>query len=189
MNEHLAELRYQILEPYIPEGFVGGEIGVFKGHFSRVLLRKKPKKLYLVDPWYRVGNSWTWVKGQNPSTLDAFNEIMRYFDAEIRAGTVVPVPEFSIEFMRIAPMHSFDLLYLDSSHSYADTVAELELARRLLKPNGVLLGDDWHIDPEHRHYGVAKAVLECVDKGEAQMLFSPKELQWGLRYTQLPVIV
>ena len=35
----------------IEEGTVGAEIGVWMGSSSRQFLQKKPKMLYLVDPW------------------------------------------------------------------------------------------------------------------------------------------
>ena len=109
------------MEPYIPEGFVGAEIGVFKGHFSRVLFRKNPKKLYLVDPWYRFGSTWQWVSNQNPSTIDAFNQIMFDFDEEIRSGVIEPIPEYSVEFLKFLPNNHLDFLYLYFSHSYEVT--------------------------------------------------------------------
>jgi hypothetical protein len=35
----------------IRNGDICAEIGVWKGSFSQQLLRKKPKKLHLIDPW------------------------------------------------------------------------------------------------------------------------------------------
>lgn len=183
MNASLAERRYSILQRFIPEHFTGAEIGVFKGHFSKVLLRKRPKKLFLVDPWYRLGAEWHWVKGENASTLDAFNGILHDFDQEIRAGIVVPVVEFSTTFLITAPKGSFDFVYLDSSHSYEETLAELSLVAPLLSQMGVLLGDDWHDDPTHRHYGVARAVNEYTNAGKCQHLFTPSMNQWGVKFT------
>jgi len=40
---------------YVPEGTIGAEVGVFRGHFSELILRRqKPKKLYLIDPWRKL---------------------------------------------------------------------------------------------------------------------------------------
>merc|ERR1711862_814544 len=35
-------------------------------------------------------------------------------------------------------------VYLDSSHTYEETLIETELAWAVLAPGGVMLGDDWH---------------------------------------------
>ena len=182
MNDDLARVRLNILTDYIPEGFIGAEIGVFKGHFSKVLLEKKPEKLFLIDPWYRLSDRWTWVKTENSSTLDAFNNILRDFDPYIRSGTVVPVVDFSRNFLMTAPKASFDFIYIDASHSYSDTFEEILLSQSLLKSDGVLLGDDWHDDPLHRHYGVAKAVKEFIENGICELLFAPIAGQWGVKF-------
>lgn len=180
MNERSAMLRWSIIEKYIPSGGVGAEIGVFKGHLSPHFLTKSPQKMYLVDPWYRLSPTWSWVIGQDNSTLNAFNHITKLFEKEINAGIMVPVVDFSVPFLKGIAPQSLDFVYLDSSHLYEDTVKELEVCLRSLKENGVLLGDDWHDDENHRHYGVAKAVKEAIDKGMYESLFDPEYEQWGL---------
>jgi len=180
MNERSALLRWNIIEKYIPQGGVGAEIGVFKGHLSSYFLKKSLKKIYLVDPWYRLSPTWNWVKNQDNSTLSAFNNIIKIFEKEINAGVVVPVVDFSVPFLSGIKPHSLDFVYLDSSHSYEDTIQELEACQISLKENGILLGDDWHDNESHRHYGVAKAVKEYIEKGVYEPLFDPVYEQWGL---------
>lgn len=182
MDDISAEKRFEILREFIPEGFVGAEIGVFKGHFSKMLLRKNPRKLYLVDPWYRAGAQWLWAKNQDNSTLNAFKKILEVFDKEIRNGVVCPVVDFSENFLNAMEEHSFDLFYLDSSHSYKDTKTELELISLILKPEGVCLGDDWRDDENHRHYGVTKAIKEFIQEGRCKLLFHPVHMQWGVKF-------
>src|SRR5579859_418430 len=37
-------------------GSVGAEVGVFRGHFSEVILSTlSPKKFYMIDPWTKIG--------------------------------------------------------------------------------------------------------------------------------------
>src|SRR2546427_8949634 len=39
----------------LPRGSVGAEIGVWKGDFSKLLLRRvRPSELHLIDPWLHV---------------------------------------------------------------------------------------------------------------------------------------
>src|SRR5438093_2529622 len=43
------------------KGGIGAEIGVFRGHFSDILLEKlRPSKLYLVDHWTLEGSYFDW---------------------------------------------------------------------------------------------------------------------------------
>lgn len=181
MNNDVAAVKFNFLSKYIPDNFIGAEIGVFKGHFSSLLLSKNPRKLFLVDPWYRLSAEWGWVRTENPSTFDAFINIMLDFKKEINEGVVIPVPDFSANFLKCAPLGCFDFVYIDSSHSYEDTLQEISLSIPLLKPGGLILGDDWHDDPSHRHFGVAKAVNKYIDSGELKQVFKPQYMQWGLR--------
>ena len=182
MNDKSAQTRWAIIKDYIQPGSVGVELGVFKGHFSPYLLTAKPRTLFLVDPWYRLGANWRWVKDQDSSTLNAFQEILTRFKTEINSGTAVPVVDFSVPFLNTLSPKSLDFIYLDSSHAYEDTKNEIAAASRVLKDDGVLLGDDWRDDPQHRHYGVAKAVKEYIDAGKCTPLFNPKDCQWGVKF-------
>jgi predicted O-methyltransferase YrrM len=103
------------------------------------------------------------------------------FAQQINARTVVQLPEFRTTFLRSTPDNSLDFIYLDSSHDYENTKMELELCFKALKPGGVLLGDDWHDDPNHRHSGVARAVREVLETGPHTSLFQPKDCQWGVK--------
>lgn len=71
-HEEIAERRRWILR-YAKKGGVGVEFGVFRGHFSVVILREiQPKKLYLVDPWTKLGREYfDW--GEKPEKVDYTN--------------------------------------------------------------------------------------------------------------------
>ena len=51
-----------------------------------------------------------------------------------------------------------------------------------MKPEGIIAGDDWRPDPEHRHHGVYRAVMERLDSG-AYVLVGADEAttQWAIR--------
>ncbi len=51
----------------------------------------------------------------------------------------------------------FDAIYLDTSHDYETVVRQIGQARKLLKPDGILCGDDFLERPE---WGVIRAVNE-----------------------------
>ena len=179
--ERLAAERWRSLQNWVPLRAVGAELGVFKGHLSPYFLTKLPRTLYLVDPWYRLAPTWTWCKSGDPNTYNAFLSILRQFEREINLGQVVPVVDFSVPFLRGLEPHSLDFCYLDSSHSYEGTRDELPAIAGALKSSGLLLGDDWREDQNHRHHGVTRAVREWLDAGRAKILFVDKQ-QWGLRF-------
>ena len=52
---------------------------------------------------------------------------------------------------------AFDAIYLDTSHDYETVVRQIGQARKLLKPDGILCGDDFLERPE---WGVIRAVNE-----------------------------
>ena len=50
-------------------------------------------------------------------------------------------------FLRMLTQKKFgkrpDVIYLDSSHEYEETITELKTALQLVKPKGFITGDDW----------------------------------------------
>ena len=47
----------------LPKGGIGAEIGVFRGHFSDLICSvAQPRKLYLIDPWTNIGETFGWGK-------------------------------------------------------------------------------------------------------------------------------
>lgn len=63
----------------------------------------------------------------------------------------------SIDYMNDSPL-LFDFIYLDTSHDYATVSREIEAARRILAPGGVLAGDDYSAPGSG--WGVDLAVCE-----------------------------
>lgn len=180
MNASSAAQRFNIISKWLPKDAIGVEAGVFKGAFSKELV-KITRKLYLCDPWYRLSPTWNWVTNENNSTYDAFLGIMKDFENEIKAQTVIPVVDFAKNFFLTAPSAYFDFIYLDTAHAYEGTIEELELGIKILKPGGVFCGDDWHDDIHHKHYGVTKAIKEFISHGRCSLLFPPSNLQWCLK--------
>ena len=142
------------------------ELGVFKGRFSEVLLKKtKPKLLYLIDPWYQYEAQWEWASGDK-STINALRNILRKFKKDIESGLVKLYVDSDIDILKRFQSNSLDWAYIDSSHEYEHTSIELGLLCQKIKKGGVITGDDWHPDPHHKHHGVYKAVQEFIDSGK-----------------------
>jgi hypothetical protein len=157
-------MRHKVLSKYIAPGSVGAELGVFKGAFIDYLLALAPKKLYLVDPWYRLHPEWSWALGDK-CTINALIIILMHFKTEIHDRLIEPRIEYSHEFLTNIGEHTLDWVYIDTSHTYQQTLRELMLSCLAVKPTGYIFGDDYYDDPKHTHHGVYRAVNECQQSG------------------------
>jgi hypothetical protein len=161
---------------------VCAEIGVFRGEFSRHIVRiTRPAELHLIDCWWTVYGArypdWgAYTDHGRLSTRQAYEEARRAAPAAI-----VHVGD-DIEILSSLPDHYFDWVYLDTSHTYDQTVSELQVITHKLKSGGLLLGDDWHDDPAHTHSGVAQAVREACARGEWTLVEAGDRFaQWAAR--------
>lgn len=177
--------RGPIIEKYLPKNAVGAELGVLKGNFSSVLLRRlSPKELHLIDPWYLLSAEWDW-KMDYPSTVDALCDILKRYKKQIEERKIVVHVQDDIKALKEFPDGYFDWVYIDSSHHYNHTVAELELLRKKVKPDGIISGDDWCSDITHIHHGVYKAVNEFMIKYDYTLIYADdSNLQWFITKTK-----
>lgn len=70
--------------------------------------------------------------------------------------------------------YNVDAIYLDSAHEYGETFLELMMYWEVLKPGGVLFGDDYHGFPAVKH----DVDLFVTMKG-LNLQFPPNERQAG----------
>jgi hypothetical protein len=184
MNTDSAKIRWEVINHYIPPGTIGAEIGVFHGHFSEQILQQQVRKLYLVDPWYKLNNEWDWksLKQEERSTLDALKGVEAKLASYIESGIVEIVIEYGNIFLDNITSSSLDFVYIDSSHNYTDTVLELNAAYNAVNDTGIILGDDWHTNINHKHYGVTKAINELINCGKFELVFKDiQSRQWGIK--------
>lgn len=168
----------------IPRGGVGAEIGVFRGHFSAVILETlAPRKFYMVDPWTTLGEFFPWANEySNQGTLPT---ALARREAELRAaqfpGTESVVVEAVFPDCIAQLTEPLDWIYIDSSHNYKDTLRELDAAASILKPDGIIIGDDFYPDRSSYHHGVFRAVNEFVKKSRYEFVAAGPNAQWRLR--------
>ena len=154
--------RRQSLKPHIRPGTKGAEIGVFWAHFSEVLVREfDVGHVHLVDPWEKEHGVYfpDWGEYTNDG---------RFTTAEARRGTEALCAEFpdrmtifhgfSTEFFEILPDGALDWIYIDGSHEYEKVLADLRNCWRKVKPDGLILGDDYYTKDTNNHPGVRQAV-------------------------------
>ena len=153
--------RYALLDKVKPGG-VMAEIGVDRGDFSvEILKRCKPEKLHLFDI-----------------------DISRLTNPEIRAELGRPggrlkthVGDSSTNLNKV-PDAYFDMIYIDGDHDYEGVLKDIKAAVAKVKPDGVLIFNDYTVwsATSMYHCGVARAVHEfCL---ENPWKFRYLALQW-----------
>jgi SAM-dependent methyltransferase len=142
----------------LKKGGIVAEVGVDQGKFSREILDiASPGELHLID--HRIEPA--------VRTLAATSEKSR---VRLHHGDSAAVLD---EF----PDAYFDWIYIDAQHTYEGVARDIEAARRVVKPAGFLVFNDytpWSYI-EMQPYGVVAAVNElCVNDG------------WEVVYLALP---
>lgn len=182
-----AEARKWILK-YAKHGGVGAELGVFRGHFSNVIMRDvQPSKLYLVDPWTKFCEYYNWGKAEETpyTNFNKLTTLEARTDAEHRlkmyGDAAVFVEDFEENFCR-SFNGKLDFIYLDSSHFYLPTLLTLARLDSILADDGVILGDDWYTDPGH-YSGVLRAANDFIRLFNYEIVEAGLVGQYALRRT------
>jgi len=155
INNLKVVLNRELLLKNLPKEGIIAELGVDKGDFSdKIISLTHPKKLYLIDIWdserYNMGKM-VYVK--------------KRFQKEIDTGKVIIIKGTSEnELLKFENGH-FDWIYIDTAHTYEQTVRELDLCRQKVKDGGIIAGHDYcQGDIKNAQaYGVVQAVNQfCV---------------------------
>ena len=141
----------------LPRHSVGMEVGVFRGHFSQMICRiVEPRKLFLVDPWTKLGETFGWGKAY--TNFDTLTTAAAKAEAEARVGLYPATESVIVEGTYPACADRIetplDWAYLDASHRYDRTLLELRQLDRHVAETGFILGDDWEPRPDGAHHGV-----------------------------------
>lgn len=142
----------------LPKNGTVAEVGVDMGDFSQKILETaRPEVLHLIDLW-------------PPSLIrkDRFSAVSDRFAREIGDKSIILHRGDSEATMAAFPDHSFDWIYLDTTHIYDKTVRELAICAAKVKPGGWLCGHDYTVGSwiEGVRFGVVDAVNQfCNDHG------------------------
>jgi hypothetical protein len=171
-----AERRTDLLR-LLPPASVGCEIGVWKGDFSRELIRAlRPRRLHLVDPWRFAGDTahsgslYGGLHARSQADMEEiYGSVRQRFRTWIRAGVVVvhrvESPLAASEF----PDGYFDWVYVDGDHLYDRVLADLRAFEPKVRVGGFIAGDDY-ADAGWWQGGVRKAVDEFVATGGVEVV-------------------
>jgi len=158
----------------LPKNGVITELGVDKGDFAfKISSFTQPKKLYLIDTW----DSERYNKNK-------MNYVTKRFQKEIDAGIVIIIRGTSEKELKKFENGYFDWVYIDTSHSYKQTVKELELCRTKVKDAGIIAGHDYCQGniTEALAYGVVQAVNQFCIKYDWEFIYLTHETDRTLSY-------
>ncbi len=183
--DHRFHRRRSILN-FVPRWGVGAEVGVFAGAFSEFLLQiTKPKKFFAIDPWWvAFGERFpNWGEYSANGTLEtragyeaALHRTKRFPQAEV-------VVAKALDWAATLEPETLDWVYLDSTHQYEPTYAELTALAPKLKRDGILLGDDCWANRKARHYTVFRAVRDFCRESGFEIIQLDMAGQWAARRT------
>jgi hypothetical protein len=164
---------------------VGAEIGVWFGNTSTQFLKRRLKKLYMVDSYsvepYKENSEMTYqeylAKYQPITGEFAEAGFQKYYDrvyteinSRFRTHKEVEICRMlSDEWFKKYNDVELDWIYIDGDHSYEGCLRDLENALKIVKPGGLILGDDYGwpaLKPGVNKWakaGVTKAVNEFIN--------------------------
>ena len=149
----------------VPKDSVIGELGVMRGDFSYFILdRLRPRKFFGFDIFN--GHQWDAIWGVPIEEFFAGKTHLEYYKDKLRpfADRVVIEQGWNAETLPKYQEPIFDLLYIDAGHSYEDVLYDAEQAKRMLKPSGLLVFNDYIMFDHHQGapYGIVPVVNQMV---------------------------
>lgn len=171
----------------IPRNSVGAELGVFRGEFSRWIMRRvRPTRLHLVDVWWTAFGEFypDWGEYTQSGLLrteDAYKSVVSIVAQEGYQDRVILHAGDDVSYLEGLPDGCLDWAYVDSSHEFEHTCRELDVLCSKVHAKGLICGHDWCPDPGDRHYGVYRAVREFCARGGWSICYLDNHMQWALR--------
>jgi len=152
-----------MLDEVMPKGGRCAEIGVWEGDFSAEIYNiTKPRELVLIDPWDLLAEQTDMHHHSQHSQAEMmrakYDQIMstlgRIPNCVVRKG-------FSVEVLESYPDGYFDWVYLDGNHLYDYVLQDILVAKRKVRPGGIIAGDDLYWKNDGRMH-VREAVREAM---------------------------
>jgi hypothetical protein len=143
------------------------ELGVNRGQFSAEILSiTRPDCLHLVDVW----NSNRYHEG-------LFNEVKKKFGGRIESKSVLIHRKLSAEAAAEFADRYFDMIYIDTSHTYKTTKEELLAYLPKMKSDGIIAGHDYSMGNwiKASRYGVIEAVHEFCSNYDWEFIYLTAE--------------
>ena len=137
----------------LPSNSIGAEVGVFKGDFSKIILKKvNPLRLVLIDIQFQI-------------------DIKKLFADDVNSGRVIIMEEDSVSSLEKFEDEYFDWLYIDGDHSMDGVKRDVDIAKKKITSNGVIILNDYKMGDHNCPggffpYGVIHAANNlCIEDG------------------------
>ena len=150
------------------------EIGSYEGRsaiwLAENILTHPDAQLYCIDPWLPMPNlPFDYVGAE--ARFDHNRSVCRngYRIRKLKGTLRTSAFRFTDE--------SLDLIYVDGSHEARDVITDFALAFPLLKPDGILIFDDYNWD-EHPQHEYPKAAIDFITHAWAPLLSSVEYNPW-----------
>ena len=168
MRDNLPALRQ--LAEMLPKGGLLVEIGSFAGESTQVFL-EAGLRVHAIDPWDNAARDRL---HEGAKDFDAAHRW--YFDMQVVEqefdqllvkfnGQLTKRKGYDWEFVETYELSSIDAVYLDSVHTYSDTLSAIRRWRFKIRPGAFLCGHDYTL-----HFpGVQNAVRESF--GDSIVIF------------------
>jgi hypothetical protein len=165
--EHLIDI-------YRPQLLI--EIGSWKGASANKMAKLLKQyeipnpQLICIDTW--LGSVEHWLDRADPNHFQSLNlkwgrpNIYHQFIANVllmdNADVIIPFPASSSTALKFLAAKNLlaDAVYIDAGHEYEDVIADMRGSWKLVKPGGVLFGDDYNPG----WIGVVRAVHDFADE-------------------------
>lgn len=163
----------------IPQNSVGAELGVWMGDSSEKFLRNAAH-VHLVDSWSPAPYAETDEWGSYENYLERYSalaggktteDFQRFYDKVYQsvvdrfAGRPVTIHRMTTDEWFATFTEKLDWIYIDASHAYDACLRDLHNAKTVLKPNGIIFGDDY----SNKKPGVKKAVDTFISETGLEM--------------------
>lgn len=131
------------------------EVGTWKGRSAVAMARAcESATVVAVDTWLGAPEFYTWglddpTRGGALDKRHGFPRVFHTFTKNVKAlglhGRVCPLPLASAQAADVLAYHGVraDVVYLDAAHEYAPVAGDVRAYWDLLRPGGVMLGDDY----------------------------------------------
>lgn len=168
------------------------EVGSWKGG-SAIHMAELAKKhgiadfeLCCVDTWLGSVEHWDIRDGYNfydsLKLVNGYPSLYYTFMANVlesgHSDVIVPFPIASAAAARFFTRKNvmFDVIYVDAAHDYEEVMLDLALFWPLLKPGGVMIGDDF----DANWHGVVRGVCEFAER-VGKLFWKAGDQKWFIR--------
>jgi len=130
----------------MPKNSICAEIGVWKGGFSKRIIKEvSPSKFHLIDPWkYQISFGKRLYGGLVAQSQEDMDKIYQQVVNKFSKKKGVQIHrEFSNAVFSSFEDEYFDWVYVDGNHNYEFVLQDLRNYASKIKNNGYLTGDDY----------------------------------------------